>query len=100
VRNKHVMLAASAKQEVQCFTALIVTGTNRNFPNYLQGGSFTKVFTTCAIFEYDVVTHQLSAVVDSPQFIGGSLVEIQLSRRPIVGWRRDETWSVDSQENR
>ena len=37
--------------------------------------------------------------IGSSQFIEGSLVVLQLSPDPLVGWGGDEVWSVDSQEN-
>jgi len=38
--------------------------------------------------------------IGSSQFIGSSLVVLQLSRRPRSRLGGDEIWSVDSQENR
>jgi len=45
------------------------------------------------------ITSGCTEYICSSQFIGGSLVVLQRSPDPLVGWGGDEIWSVYSPEN-
>ena len=71
--------------------SLVATVGDRRLHNSTNANAKTNILSmTAGCKEY----------IGSSQFIGSSLVVLQLSRRPPSRLGGDEIWSVDSQENR